>query len=371
MYGLKQSNSIFDKAFRDYLVSFGYTPLLSDDHTFVKYLDGCCIMVNMHVDDGLVISESASLYAELKTILVAKYGPGMKFNDVPTDNCGIGFTRHQSGALSLDVSKYIAKLLHSSGMDDVPPALTPSLPGLFSEPSDTTPFDATEFQRVNGGLVWMLPVRYDIRKEVIHLCRANSKPTMSDREKQIQLLRYLKGCPDLGPTFGCDEHPVGSVCISAHVDAAHAVHTDGSSQSAFVLSVDDKAVPFSVHAGAETSCVSPDAMGAEYIALGRCAKDVIFFRQFAEELGHSQPLPSVIYEDNQSAINLTVAPAVSKKSRHIFIRHHFVRDLFQRRLINPVHCGTHDMVADVLTKHHGPASFLYFLSKLFGVKPAK
>jgi hypothetical protein len=158
-------------------------------------------------------------------------------------------------------------------MDHVPPALTPSMPGLFDAPTDPTPFDIKEYQRINGGLVWMLPVRYDIRKEVVHLCKANS------------------------------------------------------------------------------------------------AKDVMFFRQFAEELGYPQTHPSIIREDNQSAINLSIAPAISKKSRHIFIRHHFVRDLCKRGYIKPVHCGTHDMVADVLTKFHGPASFLYFRRKLFGKRP--
>jgi hypothetical protein len=369
MYGLRQSNSIFDKAFSDYLVSHGYEKLLSCDHTFVKYLDGYRIIVNMHVDDGLVISESTVLYDELKHILIKKYGPGMKFNDVSDGNCGIGFIRHDSGAISLNVSKYISKLLQSSGMDDVPPALTPSMPGLFDAPTNATPFDVKEYQRINGGLVWMLPVRFDIRKEVVHLCKANSSPTMSDRMKQIQVLRYLKGSPDIGPTYGSEEDIPESVCISAFVDAAHAVHTDGSSQSAYTISIGDNTVPFAVHAGAETSCVSPDAMGAEYIALGRCAKDVMFFRQFAEELRYPQLKASIIKEDNQSAINLTVSPAISKKSRHIFIRHHFIRDLFQRKYIKPVHCGTHDMIADVLTKFHGPASFLYFRRQLFGNQP--
>jgi hypothetical protein len=294
MYGLKQSNSIFDKAFCDYLTSHGYTKLLSCDHTFVKYMDGYRILVNMHVDDGLVISESQELYDDLKNILIAKYGKGMKFTDISEGNCGIGFVRHTNGSISLNVSKYVDKLLASSGMDHVPPALTPSMPGLFDAPTDPTPFDIKEYQRINGGLVWMLPVRYDIRKEVVHLCKANSAPTTSDREKQIHLLRYLKGFPDIGPTFGNDDDLAKDISIAAFVDAAHAVHQDGTSQSAYTISVGENSVPFAVHAGAETSCVSPDAMGAEYIALGRCAKDVVFFRQFAEELGYPQDRKSVV-----------------------------------------------------------------------------
>ena len=61
---------------------------------------------------------------------------------------------------------------------------------------------------------------------------------------------------------------------------------------------------------------------AEYIALGRCAKDVIYFRQFASQLGP----PHLLFSD------------------------------------------AHDLLPDVATKHHGPASFLYFRAKLMRAK---
>jgi hypothetical protein len=38
-------------------------------------------------------------------------------------------------------------------------------------------------------------------------------------------------------------------------------------------------------------------------------------------------------------------------------------------LVLPTHKGTHDLLPDVATKHHGPASFLYFRSKLLGGAP--
>ena len=66
MYGLKQSNSIFDKAFCNYLEAHDYSNLLSCYHTFVKYFNG----YHMHVDDDLVINESQTLYDELKSILM-------------------------------------------------------------------------------------------------------------------------------------------------------------------------------------------------------------------------------------------------------------------------------------------------------------
>jgi hypothetical protein len=145
-------------------------------------------------------------------------------------------------------------------------------------------------------------------------------------------------------------------------DAAHAVHTDDSSQSSLCVSVGTNCTPFLIHACAERSCVSPDATGAEHIALGRCAKDVIF-STVCSSIGIPSKLP--IFVDNKSAINLTLAPEVTRKSRH-----HYIRDLVPRHLVLPTHKGTHDLLPDVTTKHHGPVSFLYFRSKLMGTKPA-
>ena len=116
MHWLKQSNFIFDKAFCNYLTSHGYTKLTSCDHTLVKYLNGFRIIVNMHVDDGLVISESIELYNDLKSILVAKYGSGMKFNDISDGYCGIGCIRHPTGAVSpsmfLNISRNLQMIIY-------------------------------------------------------------------------------------------------------------------------------------------------------------------------------------------------------------------------------------------------------------------
>ena len=103
---------------------------------------------------------------------------------------------------------------------------------------------------------------------------------------------------------------------------------------------------------------------AEYFALGRCAKDVTFFRQFAADLGFPQTSPTVILEDNQPAINLTTAHQITRKSRHIALKSHYIRWLYKAKQIVPQHIGTHDMIADGLTKSLTPSKFLWFRSKL-------
>ena len=215
-------------------------PTSSDHHSFHKRcpddpLDS--LTLNMHVDDGWHVTCSGRLLAELKDVLTSRYGP-IDFNDTSTGGCGVRLTRHSSHSCTLDQRPHITRFLHRAGMDLVPPSLTPSITDLFNPPTDLTPVDKTRFLSVNGNLVFLLPIRHDIRKEVVHLCSRNSAPTQSDLSKQIHLLRYLKGCPNLGPTFSADpSHYPDKVTISAAADSSHACHTNGHSHSAYLIKI--------------------------------------------------------------------------------------------------------------------------------------
>ena len=167
MYGLKQSNHIFDKDFELTLQKGGWLPTHSDARTFIKFDpddDTRKCIVNMNVDDGLGISTSPKLKAELKALINDRYGevPFQSSNGV----CSVEITTNSDSSRTLSMGKYIRKLLIKAGMDKLPPALTPSLDGLFSEdpasPLLPTP-RAKMFGITIGGLIYTLPIRGDIR----------------------------------------------------------------------------------------------------------------------------------------------------------------------------------------------------------------
>ena len=369
-YGIKQANHEYDKDLSLLLTNAGFLHTPSDHHTFFKRcpvnpLDS--LTLNLHVDDGWHVTCSSTLLADLKQVLTSRYGP-IAFNDKSTGVCGVRLTRHSDHSCTLDQGDHIRKFLHRAGMDMVPAALTPSSSDLFNPPTNTTPVNQTQFLRINGSLVFLLPIRHDIRKEVVFLCSRNSNPTVSDLAKQTRLLRYLKGCPDLGPTFSSNSssHTSG-VTIYAAADSSHACHSNGRSQTAYTIQIGNSNAPFLAHSSAEASGVALSPCEAEYIALGRCAKDVMYFRQFAADLGFTQHDPTIILEDNMLAINLTTVPQVTWKSRHIAIRHHYLRWLYQSRKILPTHQGTNDIIPDGLTKSLTPTKFLWFRSQLLNL----
>ena len=54
--------------------------------------------------------------------------------------------------------------------------------------------------------------------------------------------------------------------------------------------------------------------------------------------------------DNGSAIRLAKNPIAHGRTKHIEIRHHYVRDQVEKKKIDLKHCRTEMQVADILTK---------------------
>jgi hypothetical protein len=103
--------------------------------------------------------------------------------------------------------------------------------------------------------------------------------------------------------------------------------------------------------------------------LSKTSKALIHYRQFAEDLGFPQTSPSVMLEDNASAIKLSTTPLIPSKSRHIALKEHHVRWAFKTNQILPQHQGSCDIVPDAATKYVGPSRFLYFRNQIFQPPP--
>ena len=56
------------------------------------------------------------------------------------------------------------------------------------------------------------------------------------------------------------------------------------------------------------------------------------------------------HEDNMSAISLIKNPKAHSRTKHIDVRHHFIREAVENRQIQVIHCPTEEMHADIFTK---------------------
>ena len=57
-----------------------------------------------------------------------------------------------------------------------------------------------------------------------------------------------------------------------------------------------------------------------------------------------------LFCDNMSAINISKNPVQHSRTKHIDIRHHFIRELVENKCIVLEHVGTNDQLADLFTK---------------------
>jgi hypothetical protein len=72
--------------------------------------------------------------------------------------------------------------------------------------------------------------------------------------------------------------------------------------------------------------------------------------EYAYSIGVPGHEPTVIYEDNPGCIALTENPVMHKRTKHIDIRHHFIRERVESGEIVLKYVATRDQLADMLTK---------------------
>ena len=68
--------------------------------------------------------------------------------------------------------------------------------------------------------------------------------------------------------------------------------------------------------------------------------------------------------DNTSAINMAKNPVQHKRTKHIDIQHHFLRDNVEKGFIIMKFCATEDQIVDIFTKALGREPFLKNLLSL-------
>ncbi|KAD6796250.1 hypothetical protein E3N88_07146 [Mikania micrantha] len=78
-------------------------------------------------------------------------------------------------------------------------------------------------------------------------------------------------------------------------------------------------------------------------------------------------LTTPIHLDNEAAIAITKNPVYHSCSKHIDIRFHFIRDCYEKKLIDVVKIHTDEQRADLLTKAFDKNRFEYLL-KLNGIR---
>jgi hypothetical protein len=88
---------------------------------------------------------------------------------------------------------------------------------------------------------------------------------------------------------------------------------------------------------------------AEYFAAGHCCAQLLWMRQTLRDYGYKLSKVPLLC-DNESAIRIAENLIEHSRTKHIDIRHHFLRDHQQRGDIEIAYINTKEQLDDIFTK---------------------
>ena len=210
----------------------------------------------------------------------------------------------------------------------------------------TNPALQTAFRQIVGALMHFAVVsRPDIAWCAVALSRCQGNPSELQLKLAQQVARYLAGSIDRDLTYDCSGDLMSTfICAS---DANWAENDDSTSTSGNVAFLGGAAISWlcsTQHCVAHSSCES------EYIALDSMGREVEYLFMLLKSLHFKPKQPVRILEDNQSAIAMTAGCINHKRSKHITLRYHYIRQLVKMQIITVQYQPGIVQPADLLTK---------------------
>ncbi|GJU61267.1 putative ribonuclease H-like domain-containing protein [Tanacetum coccineum] len=97
----------------------------------------------------------------------------------------------------------------------------------------------------------------------------------------------------------------------------------------------------------------------EYVAAANCCGQVLWIQNQMMDYGFNF-MNTKIHIDNESTISVIKNPVAHSRTKHIEIRFHFIRDCYEKRLIEVIKIHTDHNVADLLTKGFDVTRFTFW-----------
>ncbi|GKC60825.1 hypothetical protein Tco_1088423, partial [Tanacetum coccineum] len=157
------------------------------------------------------------------------------------------------------------------------------------------------------------------------------------------IFKYLKGQPKLGLWYPKDS----PFDLEAYTDSDYACASlDRKSTTRGCQFLGSRL--FSWQCKKQT-IVANSTTEAEYVAAASCCGQVLWIQNQMLDYGCNFT-NTKIFIDNESTICIVKNPVFHSKTKHIEIRHHFIRDSNEKKLIQMIKIHTDQNVADLLTK---------------------
>lgn len=377
LYGLKQSPRIWYLTLAKVLTDNGFKSCVSDPCLFWKR--NCLIL--LYVDDILITGKTSEDINKAANILKSKFV--MKDMGQPKMFLGININKlSDNKGYSLSLEDTISRIQEDLNITESQRKLqTPMAKGFDKNPIDSPLLnykDHRAYRSIIGSLLYLAnTVRLDIQFAVSYLSRFLEKPTEYHLKGAERVVQYIIQTKNFKLTYGPKDNKLeykdfrfvdktedviirdypnkGSfdLVVVSDTDWAGDI-ADRKSQSGHLVYFNGNIVSWSSKKQDGTALSSTES---EYIGLSEAAKSGLNVKNVLEELQIKIPLFEIV-GDNIGALTLASHNTQHRKTKHIDLRYHHVRDLIETKAMRPNYINTKINPADMLTKFIDSTTFI-------------
>lgn len=359
LYGLKQASRCWNHKFTNFLKRFNLSASKADSCVFVGCVSGRKIVLAIYIDDGLIAATHESDIQKLLSELNEQF----KFKSGALDSfLGIEILRTNDGSVHINQNGYAKRILQKFKMFDCNPVATPADPHhsmcTNGEPALNVPH-TFPYREAVGSLMFLATVtRPDIAFAVNNASRHLENPKQCHWTAVKRIFKYLKGTIGYGITFKSSL----PIHLSIYSDADYGGDLDTRrSTTGYVVMIGGGAISW---CSQRQPTVALSTTESEYIAASQTLKELIWVNRLLREIVPTVSGVPRMNIDNQSAIKLIKNPEFHKRSKHIDIKFHFIKEQYEKQIFEPCYVSTDDQIADICTKPLTKEKFVRFRNSM-------
>ena len=355
LYGLKQAPRAWYERLHDFLIMQGFKIGRVDTTLFTKDVNGDLFICQIYVDDIIFGSTNDLLSHEFATMMSREF----KMSMIGELTFFLGFqVKQMKEGTFIHQEKYTKDILKKFKMDECKPIKTPmATNGHLDLDVDGKPVDQSLYRSMIGSLLYLTASRPDIMFSVCLCARFQANPKESHLSAVNRILRYLKHTPSIGLWY-----PKGaSLDLLGYSDSDFAgSRVDRKSTSGGCHLLGRSLVSWS---SKKQNSVALSTAEAEYIAAGACCAQILYMKQTLLDFGVKLDRIPLLC-DNESAVKIAKNPVQHSRTKHIDIRHHFLRDHEAKGDISLQGVRSEDQLADIFTKPLDESTFVRLRNEL-------
>ena len=346
LYGLKQSPREWYKTLAEYLKTLGFRQSNADTCIFVKWENDELTIISVYVDDLIILSDSMKTLQDVKQAMNHRF----KMSDLgELKYClGLEISRDRKNRLlRITQEKYIRDILQRFRMDTCHPVSIPLEPKSDNAPNQPTQdMSNIPYRSAVGSLMYaMKGTRPDIAAAFGYVSKFLENPQWCHWVAVKRILKYLQGTIHYGLVYGQSKQEFEFEAFSDSDWAADKIDRRSISGNIFKL----YGAPIS-WLSKKQQTVALSSTEAEYMAASLATQELIWLRNLLQDLSYPQDAPTTLYLDNQGSISLSKDATDHARTKHIDIRHHFIREKVVDGSIKIKYIETSKNEADLLTK---------------------